>query len=159
MEKEQQIRQLENDKTLLEERAKVLEIMLASCRDDFGAKIPQQTKELMNLVNKLQAEAKTHADKELEKENIILELKFDKEDLKRTVSRLQAKIEDFELVSKLGGGPSASSNSKREAELQSVVTALQNVAEKLRVENESLKKSTVPNTKYVEVNIRHHYSL
>lgn len=154
---EQQIRSLTYEKAAQEERAKVLEVMLASCRDDFGAKIPRQSKELLDLITHLQVDAKTHADELLSKDNSILELKFDKEELKRAISRLHARIADLELLAQLNNN-SSNQMSKgsalpkgKETELQSVVTALQTVVEKLQTENESLKKTAVPNTKYMEV--------
>lgn len=151
VEKEQEINTLKQEKEGLAERVRVLELLLTACRDDLGAKIPQQTKELSVIVPKLQAEAQSHADVVMAKDNLIMELRFDKEELRRASSRLQARIADLELITQMGGagGPSKG----KEAELQSVVTALQNVAEKLKSENESLKKSAVPMSKYMDVSI------
>jgi hypothetical protein len=135
----------------LEERTRVLELLLAACRDDLGSKLPQQTKELAVLVPKLQAEAQVHTDVVLTKDNLIMELRFDKEELRRSASRLQARITDLELLSQIGIRPASTSNKGREAELQDVITALQNLAERLKHENETQRKNAIPNSKYMEV--------
>ena len=62
MEKEQQIAALTHEKDGLEERVRVLELLLVACRDDMGAKLPHQTRELTILVPKLQADLQVELD-------------------------------------------------------------------------------------------------
>ena len=151
VEKDQQIVTLTHKNASLEERVQVLELLLVACRDDMGAKLPHQTKELTLLVPKLQAELQSQTDVVLARDNLIMELRFDKEELKRAASRLQTKNTDLELIAQIGTNATATSNKGKEAELQGVITALQKVAERLKTENENLRKTAIPNSKYMEV--------
>lgn len=155
MEKDQEISTLKQENAGLVERVRVLELLLVACRDDLGAKIPLQTKELTVVVPKLQAEVQANADIVMTKDNLIMELRFDKEELRRANARFQARIADLELITQIGGNVPKG----KDQDLQSVITALQSVAERLKSENESLKKSAVPMSKYMDASFFFSFTL
>lgn len=102
----------------------------------------------------------------LERDNSNLELRFEKEQSLLQLARAQRRLKllfDEELGPSGSAGPSPSgtprggvksrgkATPRKEQEMEGVIEALKKVAEKLRAENEALRKASHSNVKYMEM--------
>eukprot|EP01112_Ceratiomyxa_fruticulosa_P019717 TRINITY_DN6516_c0_g2_i1.p1 TRINITY_DN6516_c0_g2~~TRINITY_DN6516_c0_g2_i1.p1 ORF type:complete len:786 (-),score=230.56 TRINITY_DN6516_c0_g2_i1:74-2431(-) len=180
LDKEKEIRTLKKENNDLSEQIKVLDSMLRSYAEDLNPGL--RIKDLGNQVLALQKIQQEHDAQLLEKNNQILELRFEKETLNLQSTRMMGRVADLEAllallhkpVDKFGldsvlkkpsnalamaasksGAPSKSGKTpsipRDIAELQQVTEALKRVIEKLRTENEILKKNAFSNVKYMEI--------
>lgn len=99
----------------------------------------------------------------LERDNANLELRFEKEQSQLQLARVQRRLKllfDEEMAppgSSPSGTPRGGSTARgkttprKEQEMEGVIEALKKVAEKLRAENEGLRKASHSNVKYMEM--------
>ncbi|GAQ80694.1 hypothetical protein KFL_000600110 [Klebsormidium nitens] len=99
----------------------------------------------------------------LEKDNANLELRFEKEKSLLQLARVQRRLKLLfdEEMAPPGNSPSGTprggatvrgkTTPRKEQEMEGVIEALKKVAEKLRAENEALRKASHSNVKYMEM--------
>jgi hypothetical protein len=146
VEKESQIRVLQQEKASLEEKNKVLDLMAKSFGDDLGKGKSRESKDLAEHLRLLQEKDAKNSTLLTERDNTIMELRFDREELTHKVARLEGRITDLETLVTLhthtqGQGNGAIGATKDVTELQNVVTSLRRVIDKLKTENLALQKA------------------